>query len=142
LATTAKYVALIGLEGPGFLTIGRDLQSFRSPAVLPYTISVTRSGNYIVNLLFDNVTVLDNLAPVNVSFDCQPSIVHGPSCSTTGATVYEAGKSATFIVQSRDFFQNSRTVGGDLFLCQIISSTSTAMPCKVRDLNSGVYNFV
>jgi len=80
--------------------------------------------------------------PVNVSFSCQPSIVYGPTCSATGVTVYEAGESATFAVQSRDYFHNDRTVGGDIFMCKILSSTSISMPCQIQDLNTGVYNFV
>jgi hypothetical protein len=139
--STSTFFTLNVLQGPGPTDVVRDSQLFRSPAVMPYTIYPTRSGNYIVNLLFANATVLDPLMPINISFNCQPSIVHGPSCLSDGITVYEAGESATFTVQSRDVFHNSRTVGGDNFVCQIMSSTSISLPCQIRDLNSGVYNF-
>ena len=51
--STSQYFTVNMLEGPGHFTVVRDTQPFRSPAVMPYTILPTRSGNYIVNLLYD-----------------------------------------------------------------------------------------
>jgi len=125
LSSTAPSAARIDFEANQFYDIKIEYKNVVAGATDGSRLKLTAAWNnqapapVPATLLYSSHTISGTFKRVRVN----PAVAFAPSCEVhgLGLTLSTAGIQATFLIQSKDAYNNRRGIGGDLFVVRAFS---------------------